>query len=72
MASPPRRGASGSESRPDRAPGPGNILGDFFLEDFAFPHLFPHHVESVSGDGGEGGDVILDGLVLLDLRTEKE
>ena len=47
-------------------------LGDFFLEDFAFPHLFPHHVESVSGDGGEGGDVILDGLVLLDLRTEKE
>ena len=44
----------------------------FFLEDFAFPHLFPHHVESVSGDGGEGGDVILDGLVLLDLRTEKE
>ena len=44
----------------------------FFLEDFALPHLFPHHVESVSGDGGEGGDVILDGLVLLDLRTEKE
>ena len=72
MASPPRRGASGSASRPGRAPGPGNIWVIFFLEDFALPHLFPHHVESVSGDGGEGGDVILDGLVLLDLRTEKE
>ena len=42
------------------------------LEEVAFPDLFPHHVESVSGDRGERGDVILDGLVLLDLRTEKE
>ena len=39
---------------------------------FVLSHLFPHHVESVSGDGGERGDVILDGLVLLDLRTERE
>ena len=49
-------------------------LGDSHLSRVpaTFPHLFPHHVESVSGDGGERGDVILDGLVLLDLRTEKE
>ena len=39
--------------------------------DFVLSHLFPHHVESVSGDGREGGDVILDCLVLLDLRTDK-
>ena len=36
LAAPPRRGASGSASRPDRAPGPGNILGDFFSGGFRF------------------------------------
>ena len=43
----------------------GHLSGVLFLS----PDLFPHHVESVSGDGGERGDVILDGLVLLDLGT---
>lgn len=73
MAAPPRRGGSGSESHPGQAPGPGNIYAILiFLEGVDFPHLFSHHVKSVSGDGGERGDVILDGLVLLDLWTEKE
>lgn len=31
-------------------------------------HLLPDHVEAVSGDRREGGDVILDGFVLLNLR----
>ena len=31
-------------------------------------HLLPDHVKAVSGDGGKGGDVILDGFMLLNLR----
>ena len=31
-------------------------------------HLLPDHVEAVSGDRREGGDVILDGFVLLNLK----
>ena len=31
-------------------------------------HLLPDHVEAVSGDGGQGGDVIFDGFVLLYLK----
>ena len=34
-------------------------------------HLLPDHVEAVSGDGGKGRDVILDGFMLLNLRGVK-
>ena len=74
MAAQPRRGGSGSESRQGPAPGPGNIdslVLTFWRFAFFPADLFPHHVESVSGDGGERGDVILDGLVLLDLGKKR-
>ena len=44
----------------------------FFSSDppLELPDLLPDHVESVPGDGGEGGNVILDGLVLLYLERK--
>ena len=51
-----------------------NILNEFQSYSpqipLELPDLLPDHVESVPGDGGEGGDVILDGLVLLYLERK--
>ena len=53
----------------DLAPHDAVVVGvDQGLVQVQHQHLLSDHVEAVSGDGGQGRDVIPDGFVLLNLK----